>query len=100
QVISNLLNNACKFSGVGERIYLSVDRTENDLVISVKDNGMGMPADMLDGIFEMFVQIDQSLERTHGGLGIGLTLAKRLMELHGGIITAQSDGIGSGSEFI
>src|SRR5690606_34323211 len=79
QVISNLLNNACKFSGVGERIYLSVDRTENDLVISVKDNGMGMPADMLDGIFEMFVQIDQSLERTHGGLGIGLTLAKRLM---------------------
>lgn len=100
QVISNLLNNACKFSGVGERIYLSVDRTENDLMIRVKDNGMGMPADMLDGIFEMFVQIDQSLERTHSGLGIGLTLARRLVELHGGTITAQSDGIGSGSEFI
>lgn len=100
QVISNLLNNACKFSRVGERIYLSVDRTENDLMIRVKDNGMGMPADMLDGIFEMFVQIDQSLERTHSGLGIGLTLARRLVELHGGTITAQSDGIGSGSEFI
>ena len=100
QVISNLLNNACKFSGPGERIYLSVDRTEKHLMISVKDKGMGIPADMFEGIFEMFVQVDQSLERARGGLGIGLTLAKRLVELHGGTITAQSDGIGSGSEFI
>jgi signal transduction histidine kinase len=100
QVISNLLNNACKFTGQGGRISLIVEQQGSDVVISVKDNGIGIPSDMLGAIFEMFSQVDQSLERSQNGLGIGLTLAKRLVELHGGSIKAQSDGRGKGSEFV
>jgi signal transduction histidine kinase/ActR/RegA family two-component response regulator len=100
QVVSNLLNNACKFAGDGGKISLTAKRHENEVVISVRDNGIGIPSDKLVYIFEMFSQVDQSLERSHGGLGIGLTLARRLVELHGGSIEAHSEGIGQGSEFL
>jgi signal transduction histidine kinase/CheY-like chemotaxis protein len=100
QVVNNLLNNACKFAGRDGRINLNANRLGNELIIAVKDNGIGIPPEKLGLIFEMFSQVDQSLERSHGGLGIGLTLAKRLVELHGGSIEARSDGLGAGSEFV
>lgn len=100
QVINNLLHNACKFAGKSGHIYLSVAQHDYDVVITVKDNGIGIPANMLGYIFEMFSQVDQSLERTQNGLGIGLTLAKQLVELHSGKIEAHSEGLGKGSRFV
>ncbi|MEN0036848.1 MAG: ATP-binding protein [Cellvibrio sp.] len=100
QVVSNLLNNACKFAGQGGVINLSVVTAGADVVIAVKDNGIGIPSAMLGSIFEMFAQVDQSLERSQSGLGIGLTLAKRLVELHDGSIEARSEGLGKGSELV
>jgi signal transduction histidine kinase/CheY-like chemotaxis protein len=100
QVVNNLLNNACKFGGHRGRISLTVEQRGDNVMITVKDNGIGIAPDKLDSIFEMFSQIDQSLEKSQGGLGIGLTLAKRLVELHGGIIEARSEGLGKGSEFV
>jgi signal transduction histidine kinase/ActR/RegA family two-component response regulator len=100
QVVSNLLNNACKFAKQRGRINLTVDLREREVVIKVVDDGIGIPPEMLSSIFEMFSQVDQSLERSQSGLGIGLTLAKRLVELHCGSIEARSDGLGKGSEFI
>jgi signal transduction histidine kinase len=100
QVLSNLLNNASKYTERGGRITLSV-RPERDVVeISVRDTGMGIPQKMLSRVFDMFTQLDPSMERAQGGLGIGLTLVKRLVEMHGGTVTAFSDGLGAGSEFI
>jgi PAS domain S-box-containing protein len=100
QVIGNLLNNACKFTNRGGRISLHVSRDGAQAVIRVRDDGIGIAADDLPGLFEMFVQVDTSLERSRDGLGIGLTLVKTLVELHGGSIEARSDGPGHGSEFI
>jgi PAS domain S-box-containing protein len=100
QVLSNLLNNSCKFTERGGRITLSAVRQGSDVVISVEDNGIGIAPEKTEGIFEMFAQADQSLEKAQGGLGIGLTLVKRLVELHGGSIDVRSEGIGRGSEFI
>lgn len=100
QVVSNLLNNASKFAPQHTRISVKVAWDGKDVEISVKDEGIGIPADKLQMVFEMFTQVDQSLERSHGGLGIGLTLAKRLIELHGGSIQARSDGLGKGTEMI
>ncbi len=99
QVFSNLLNNACKFSDPKARIELTVTPRENDVLVSVKDNGIGIPPEMLPKVFELFTQLNSSLERTHGGLGIGLTLAERLVEMHGGSVVARSEGAGKGSEF-
>jgi len=99
QVFSNLLNNSCKYTEPGGRIWLTAERQRSDVVVSVKDNGLGIPADMLPKIFEMFTQVNRSLERSQGGLGIGLTLVKRLVEMHGGSVEARSDGPGKGSEF-
>jgi PAS domain S-box-containing protein len=100
QVFSNLLSNAAKFSERGSRISLAAERQGAEAVISVRDTGIGIPEEMLPHIFEPFTQVDRSLERAHGGLGIGLMLVKRLLEMHGGRIEARSDGPGKGSEFI
>lgn len=99
QVFGNLLTNACKYTPPGGRIRLSVERRDDQVAVSVKDSGVGIPAEMLHGIFNPFVQVDRTLERSQGGLGIGLTLVKRLVELHGGEVRATSDGEGRGSEF-
>lgn len=100
QVFCNLLNNAAKYSDPGGKIALSAKRQRREILISLQDTGIGIPPDLLPHIFEMFVQVDQSLEKSHGGLGIGLTLSRRLVDLHGGSIEALSDGLGHGSEFV
>ena len=100
QVISNLLNNAAKYTERGGRIVLSAKVVGSEAVISVRDTGIGIPAEMLGRIFDMFVQVDPSRARSRQGLGIGLTLVKRLVELHGGTVEARSEGPGKGSEFI
>ena len=100
QVFLNLLNNAAKYSEQGGHIWLTAERQGSDVVVSVKDKGIGIAADQLPQIFEMFSQVNRSLEKAQGGLGIGLSLVKRLVEMHGGRIEAKSDGPGQGSEFI
>ena len=99
QVVSNLLNNSAKYSGAGCRIDLTVTLEDHVAVISVRDNGIGIAPELLQSIFEMFAQVDNTLERGSAGLGIGLTLVKTLVELHEGTVVAQSDGIGKGSVF-
>ncbi len=98
QVFSNLLNNAAKYSAKGAQIWLSAERRGSEVFVTVKDEGLGISADMLPKVFEMFTQVDRYLERA-GGLGIGLTLVKRLVEMHGGSTSAKSEGPGKGSEF-
>jgi len=100
QVFGNLLNNAAKFSARGSRIRLSAELRGSDIVVSVADTGVGIPRDILPRVFDMFMQVDRSLEKSQGGLGIGLTLVKRLVELHGGSVEARSEGLGRGSEFV
>src|SRR6185503_7167575 len=102
--------NACKFTEPGGLIEISADANRSEVsgdlpssmraeaVVKVKDTGVGIPPNMLDRVFEMFTQLDRTLERTRGGLGIGLTLVKRLVELHGGSVTAHSAGPAQGSE--
>jgi len=99
QVFSNLFNNACQYTEPGGRIWLTAERQDSEVVVLVRDSGIGMPADQLDGIFEMFAQVDDESERPRRGLGIGLTLVRRLVQLHGGTVTARSEGRGLGSEF-
>jgi PAS domain S-box-containing protein len=99
QVIGNLLSNAAKFTDKGGSIQLSVFREGEEAVIQVRDNGIGIAAEDLGTLFDLFVQVDTSIERSRDGLGVGLTLVKRLVELHGGMIRAHSDGPGRGSEF-
>lgn len=100
QVISNLLNNAAKYTPEGGQIDLLVSSTGNMATVSVRDNGVGIPAEMLADVFGMFTQVSQHLPRAQGGLGIGLTLVKRLVEMHHGRIEARSEGEGQGTEFI
>ena len=99
QAISNLLHNAAKYTEPGGRIWLAADRVGNEVVVTVRDTGMGIPAEKLPHIFEMFMQVEPSLERSQGGLGIGLALVKRIVELHGGRVEGRSDGPGKGSTF-
>jgi CheY-like chemotaxis protein len=99
QVIGNLLNNAAKYTEPGGRISLTVAREDRDAVIRVADNGVGIAPESLAGIFDMFVQVGQSPGRVQTGLGVGLTLVRQLVELHGGTVTARSGGLGKGSEF-
>jgi signal transduction histidine kinase/ActR/RegA family two-component response regulator len=100
QVVSNLLNNAARYSEPGSRIRVDVERVGRDALVRVRDNGVGMRPDMLEQVFEPFFQIDRSLDRSQGGLGIGLTLVKRIVEFHGGTVEARSEGLGKGCEFI
>src|SRR5258708_10373949 len=99
QVFSNLLNNAAKYTEPGGRIALTLAKDAQEAVVSVSDNGIGLDPASLQSIFDMFVQVDRTLERTHAGLGVGLTLARRLVALHDGTLTATSDGRGRGSGF-
>ena len=100
QVFSNLLNNASKYSELDGRIRLSAAVSDGLVRVSVSDEGIGIPPHLLDQIFELFVQADTSLERSRGGLGIGLTLVRQLVEMHGGKVTAHSGGVGEGSTFV
>jgi len=100
QVFANLLNNAAKYTENGGHIWLTAERQGHEAVVSVRDTGIGIDAEHISRIFQMFSQVEPALERSHGGLGIGLSLAKGLVELHGGTIEARSGGIGRGTEFI
>jgi PAS domain S-box-containing protein len=100
QVLMNLIHNAAKFIDRAGRIWVTAEREDDCVLIRVKDTGIGIPAEMLPRIFDMFTQVDRSLERSEGGLGLGLTLVHRLVELHGGTVEARSEGLGKGSEFI
>lgn len=100
QVFLNLLGNAAKFTGDGGHIDLSVALADGGIVATVRDDGIGIAPEMIGRIFEMFVQADRSLERTNAGLGVGLSLSRRLVELHGGTLEAKSAGPGRGAEFI
>jgi len=100
QVISNLLNNAAKYTPAGGRIRLSVERIGAQAVVRISDNGIGIPHDQLERVFDMFAQLTRSGTQDQSGLGIGLTLVKQLVELHGGFVEARSDGENRGSEFI
>jgi signal transduction histidine kinase/ActR/RegA family two-component response regulator len=100
QVVGNLLNNACKFTDSGGHVWLTVEQDRAYAVIRVRDNGIGIAADQLPRLFEMFVQVDTSQERSREGLGIGLTLVKTLVEMQDGTVEAHSEGPGRGSEFV
>jgi PAS domain S-box-containing protein len=100
QVLSNLLNNAARYTDSGGEIQLTTARDGINALVSVRDNGMGIAAEMLGTIFEPFTQLDRSGERVQGGLGIGLTLARSIVEMHGGSLEARSEGPGRGSEFL
>jgi PAS domain S-box-containing protein len=99
QVFSNLLNNAAKYTDKGGHIWLTAERQGHEIVVSVRDTGIGIPAEHLPDIFDTFSQTSPALERSHGGLGIGLSLVRGLVELHGGSVEVHSDGAGMGSEF-
>jgi CheY-like chemotaxis protein len=100
QVVANLLNNAAKYTHSHGRIRLGLRSEAGWAMITVADNGIGIPQDKLKSIFDLFVQVDRSSENAGGGLGLGLTLAKNLVEIHGGSIDARSEGLGKGSTFV
>jgi two-component system CheB/CheR fusion protein len=100
QIQVNLLNNAMKYTPAGGKIWLSARHDGPEVVIRVRDNGAGIPTDMLHSIFDLFVQAGGTLDRSEGGMGVGLTLVQNLVELHGGSVAAYSDGPGTGSEFV
>jgi CheY-like chemotaxis protein/two-component sensor histidine kinase len=100
QVLSNLLNNAAKYTDEGGRISLAAEKLDREVLIRVRDSGIGIAPEMLPKVFELFTQADQTLSRSRGGLGIGLTLVRSLVEMHDGHVTAHSTGLGQGSEFL
>lgn len=100
QIVENLLTNAIKYTGNGGRIDVTTYAEEAEAVMRVRDNGCGMPRELVESVFDMFVQLDDTLDRSEGGMGVGLTLVRSLVELHEGTIDANSEGTGKGSEFI
>jgi signal transduction histidine kinase len=100
QVISNLLTNAAKYTEPGGNIWIRAERAEGEIVLRVRDNGIGIAPNMLPRVFDLFSQGARSLDRAQGGLGIGLTIVKSLVDLHGGSAEAHSEGMGAGSEFV
>jgi CheY-like chemotaxis protein len=99
QVLANILNNAAKYTDPGGHITFSAEIEDGKVAFHIRDSGMGIPKNLLGSIFELFTQANTSLDRSQGGLGIGLTVARRLVEMQGGSISAHSAGIGKGSEF-
>jgi signal transduction histidine kinase/ActR/RegA family two-component response regulator len=100
QVIVNLLNNAAKYTEPGGKIDIVIERARGEAVLRVRDTGIGLAPELLPQVFDLFTQADRSLDRVHGGLGIGLTISRRLVLMHGGRIEAHSAGLGKGSEFV
>jgi two-component system CheB/CheR fusion protein len=100
QVITNLLDNALKYTPSGGRVWLSVQSEEGQAVVRVKDNGIGIEPSLLEKVFDLFMQTERTLDRSAGGMGVGLTLVRSLVELHGGHVEAYSGGSGCGSEFV
>lgn len=100
QVVGNLLTNAAKYTEINGHIWISAERDNDTAILRVRDSGIGIAPEMLPSIFELFVQADHSSTRSQGGLGIGLTLARNLVEMHGGSVQASSPGLGKGSEFV
>jgi signal transduction histidine kinase/DNA-binding response OmpR family regulator len=100
QILGNLLNNAAKYSETGSQIALDVEESGTDVVFRVRDSGIGIPVDLLGSIFDLFIQADRSLDRSQGGLGIGLTIVRNLVQMQGGTVQAFSAGTGKGSEFV
>lgn len=100
QILTNLLHNAAKYTDSNGQLSLTVERADSDVLFRIRDNGAGITKEMLVKIFDLFMQVDLTLDRAQGGLGIGLTLVRTLVELHGGSVSASSEGIGHGSEFV
>ncbi|MBJ2130940.1 PAS domain S-box protein [Alteromonas sp. IB21] len=100
QIFSNIINNAAKYTPSGGNIDVQIDTSKGMVTVTVKDNGEGIPTDKLNSVFDMFTQIDGALERSQGGLGIGLTLVKKLTEMHRGSVSVHSDGVGKGTAFM
>jgi signal transduction histidine kinase len=100
QVVMNLLNNAAKYTDEGGRISLTVQQSGEEAVLRIRDNGIGIAAEMLPRVFKLYEQADRALGHAQGGLGIGLKLVRSLVEMHGGTVDVVSDGPGHGSEFV
>jgi signal transduction histidine kinase len=100
QAFTNLLHNAAKYTDRGGSIFIELERAGDQLLVRVRDTGIGIPSDKLEHVFDLFAQVETAMSRSRGGLGIGLSLTKRLIELHGGGVVAHSDGLGFGSEFL
>jgi signal transduction histidine kinase/ActR/RegA family two-component response regulator len=100
QVFANLLNNAAKYTDDGGRIHVAAWQDGDEVVVAIRDTGIGIPAEMLPRVFDMFTQVRRTSRRAQGGLGVGLTLVRSLIELHGGRVIARSEGLGKGSEFL
>jgi CheY-like chemotaxis protein len=99
QIVANVLSNAVKYTPEGGHVTLSIEQ-DGDALIRVTDDGVGIASERINGIFELFAQAENAIGRAQGGMGIGLALVRNLVELHGGTVTAQSDGLGKGSEFV
>ncbi|HKB00833.1 MAG TPA: ATP-binding protein [Gemmataceae bacterium] len=100
QVFSNLLNNSAKYTEPGGTVTLAARREGHDAVVRVRDTGVGIPPEVLPNVFELFTQVDRTLNRSQGGLGIGLALVKQIVALHGGSVAVHSEGVGKGAEFV